>query len=70
MDLTCIECGYVGDHRTHFDIPHEPGNGICKDLDECRRRAKLRAVTDSMKTNPIPPDAPKFTKDDLHERNS
>lgn len=41
MYLTCIECNFVGDYRTHFDIPNEPGNGICKDLNECKRRKKV-----------------------------
>jgi len=41
-ELTCFECGYVGDHRTHFDIPKEPGKGLCKDRDSCLRRKGLQ----------------------------
>lgn len=40
MDLTCIECGCVGDYHTHFDIPKEPGKGLCKDRSSCNERKK------------------------------
>jgi hypothetical protein len=63
MELTCVECGFVGDHRTHFDIPKEPGKGLCKYRDSCVRRASLR----KMAASPLP-DVPKFTRDELHER--
>ena len=32
------------------------------------RNSVLRRITDRMKQNPIPADAPRFTRDDLHER--
>lgn len=40
MELTCVECGFVGDNRTHFDIPSEPGKGLCKDRSLCNERRK------------------------------
>lgn len=42
MELTCVECGYVGDHRTHFDIPKESDKGLCKDRESCIQRKKAK----------------------------
>lgn len=36
------------------------------DLEE--RKRLLRAVVDRMQQNPVPADAPRFTRDELHER--
>jgi hypothetical protein len=33
-----------------------------------QRARVLRQITDRMKRNPIPANAPRFTRDDLHER--
>ncbi len=33
-----------------------------------KRQELLRSLTASMKQNPIPPDSPRFTRDQLHER--
>ena len=32
------------------------------------RSSVLRRITDRMKQNPLPADAPRFTRDELHER--
>jgi predicted DNA-binding antitoxin AbrB/MazE fold protein len=37
-----------------------------KDPEE--RKRLLRAMIERMKTNPIPADAPRFSRDELHER--
>lgn len=36
--------------------------------DPAERRERLKRLTDRMKNNPIPADAPKFTREQLHER--
>ena len=36
--------------------------------DPAERAAILRDVVDRMKANPLPANAPKFTRDELHER--
>ena len=33
-----------------------------------QRNRVLRRITDRMKQNPIPADAPRFTRDELHDR--
>ena len=51
------------------EIRELPGGAIpplIQDPEE--RRRNLKAVADRMMQNPISPDAPKFTRDDLHER--
>jgi len=37
-------------------------------LSEEERRRILREVVERMKRNPLPPDAPRFTRDEMHER--
>jgi hypothetical protein len=36
--------------------------------DPAQRARILRQITDRMRQNPIPADAPRFTRDELHER--
>lgn len=36
--------------------------------DPAERIRMLSAVTERMRQNPLPPDAPRFSRDDLHER--
>ena len=45
-------------------------NGVRPPLeaDPEERKRILKAVVDRMMQNPISPDAPKFTRDELHER--
>ena len=48
----------------------ELANGIRPPLeaDPEERKRILKSVVDRMMQNPISPDAPKFTRDELHER--
>ena len=39
-----------------------------KNTDPVERQRILNEVVESMKANPLPPNAPKFTRDELHER--
>lgn len=68
-ELTCFECGYVGDHHTHFNTPTEPGYGVCKVRADCVKR-KASLIAKRTAENPHPPDAPKLTRDELHKRDS
>jgi hypothetical protein len=36
--------------------------------DPQQRASLMRRITDRMKSNPIPHEAPRFTRDELHER--
>jgi hypothetical protein len=36
--------------------------------DPVQRNSVLRRITDRMKQNPLPSNAPRFTRDELHER--
>jgi hypothetical protein len=41
---------------------------VRNDKSEARRREALERVVGRMKANPIPSNAPRFTRDQLHER--
>lgn len=40
--ITCVECGATGDLRSMFDFPNEPGNGLCKDRQQCQGKNRSR----------------------------
>jgi predicted DNA-binding antitoxin AbrB/MazE fold protein len=39
-----------------------------RELSDEEKRERLRAMVERMKANPLPPDAPRFTRDEMHER--
>jgi predicted DNA-binding antitoxin AbrB/MazE fold protein len=63
---------------TPFDLPDgtrvlltvQPRAGVAPpSVPDAEERAQLlRALVEDMKGNPVPPSAPRFTRDELHER--
>lgn len=63
--------------REAFDLPEESEvnltvegpNTIPPQVSDCAERARVvRNVTERMRKNPIPENAPRLTRDELHER--
>jgi hypothetical protein len=55
--------------NTEVQISVEPAGCVPPIVsDALRRQEILTRVVERMQNNPIPPQAPKFSRDDLHER--
>lgn len=64
-----VPCNLPNDTPVEVVVRNSPGVNPPKVTDPVERAKLLKALVERMKNNPIPADAPRFTRDELHERN-
>ena len=60
-------CDVPEDCEVDLVVTESPGHSVPSMAEDERRRV-LREVTARMRDNPIPADAPRFSREQLHER--
>ena len=63
-----VPCNLPNETPVEVVVRNSPGVDPPKVTDPVERARLLKELVERMQNNPIPPDAPRYTRDELHER--